>query len=178
MKWVLIAIGALFLLVSIMGIVGALLSKKHSVAVRSRFRASPSAVFRIITDFAKLPEWRSDVKSVEILPPSPGGHAMYREFGKHGKITYEIVESVEPERLVARIADVGLPFRGAWTFSIESDPAGSRVTITERGEIDNPIFRFLSRYVFGQSGTLVAYLRGLGRKLGEEDVTPEVVESE
>ncbi len=32
--------------------------------------------------------------------------------------------------------------------------SGSRVTITERGEIYNPIFRTLARFVFGYTSTM------------------------
>ncbi len=28
------------------------------------------------------------------------------------------------------------------------------LTVTENGEVDNPLFRFLSRYVFGHTGTM------------------------
>ena len=42
--------------------------------------------------------------------------------------------------------------------------SGTRVSITERGEVYNPIFRFLSRFVFGHTGTMETYLRDLARK--------------
>ena len=42
-----------------------------------------------------------------------------------------------------------------------------RVTLTEAGEIYNPIFRFMARFVFGYSGTIEAYLKALHAKFGE-----------
>lgn len=48
---------------------------------------------------------------------------------------------------------------------------GALVTVTERGFVRNPIFRFLARFVFGYSSTLDAYLKALGKKFGE-DVSP------
>jgi hypothetical protein len=45
------------------------------------------------------------------------------------------------------------------------------VTITERGLVGNPIFRFVSRFVIGQTATMDSYLRALGKRFGEE-VTP------
>jgi hypothetical protein len=45
------------------------------------------------------------------------------------------------------------------------------VTLTERGWIANPLFRFLSRFVFGYYRTQEGYLRALGKRLGET-VTP------
>jgi hypothetical protein len=70
-----------------------------------------------------------------------------------------------------------LPFGGRWEFDIT--PAGadaSRVTITERGWVSNPIFRFVSRYVMGHTASLEAYLRALGKQFGSEP-TPTVVAS-
>ena len=42
------------------------------------------------------------------------------------------------------------------------------LTITENGEIYNPVFRFVSRFITGQTSTIDEYLRALGRKLGVE----------
>jgi hypothetical protein len=41
------------------------------------------------------------------------------------------------------------------------------LTITERGQISNPVFRFMARYVFGYHATMQEYLASLGRKFGE-----------
>jgi hypothetical protein len=52
-----------------------------------------------------------------------------------------------------------------------TEPNGSRVRITERGEVRNVIFRFMARFVFGYTATMETYLKDLGGKLGET-VTP------
>ena len=54
-----------------------------------------------------------------------------------------------------------------WTFELAADADGTRVTLTERGEVDNPIFRFLSRFVFGQTGTIDSCLRALEAKFAQ-----------
>jgi hypothetical protein len=92
---------------------------------------------------------------------------MWRETDKHGQtITYEAIESIPPHHLVTRIADPNLPFGGTWTYEIV--PAGSSctLTITENGEVYNPLFRFVSRFIMGQTATLDAYLKALNVKLG------------
>jgi hypothetical protein len=38
--------------------------------------------------------------------------------------------------------------------------------ITEHGEIYNPIFRALARFVFGYESTMIAYLDALKKKVG------------
>jgi len=76
------------------------------------------------------------------------------------------VERMEPPRvLVARIADPKLPFGGTWTYEITPDAGGSRLTITENGEIYNPLFRFMARFIFGYEGTIQSYLSSLEKRL-------------
>ena len=36
------------------------------------------------------------------------------------------------------------------------------------GEIYNPVFRFMSRFVLGQTRTMGAYLRALGKATGQD----------
>jgi hypothetical protein len=67
---------------------------------------------------------------------------------------------------VTRVADPDQPFGGTWTFDIGPDSGGARLTITERGEVYNPVFRFIARFVFGYTATIEGYLRSLREKLG------------
>ena len=78
---------------------------------------------------------------------------------------YEIVLDEPAKRLISRIADKSLPYSGSWTYDLEPVPEGTRVTITENGEVPNPIFRFLSKYVFGHTKTMETYLTDLQQKL-------------
>ena len=159
------------LLVVILGIVGVgvMLPKAHVVARTITLHQTPEAVFAVMSDFKNAPTWRPDVQSVELLPPE-GGAVRFREKSTNGVITYEVVESKAPGRLVTRIADPGLPFGGKWIYEISSEPGGCRVDITERGEVYNPVFRFVSRFVLGQTRTLDNYLRNLARHFGENAV--------
>jgi len=52
-------------------------------------------------------------------------------------------------------------FGGTSTFEIGPAERGSTLTITERGEAYNPIFRFVSRFVMGHHRTIDAYLSRL-----------------
>ena len=114
---------------------------------------------------------------------------------RHGSdaVTYRVEASEPPRRRVVRIADTNLAYGGTWTYDVTLVvPAGTaapvastaaagegadaapltQITITERGEVYNPIFRFMSRFVFSHHATIDAYLTALGKKLGEP-VTPE-----
>jgi Polyketide cyclase / dehydrase and lipid transport len=155
-------VGAAFMVV----LIGFLLPKQHVASRAIALRRKPADVFQLISDFQAAPSWRSDVKQIELLPPSEG-HIRYREKGADGTITMEIVESNPPARMITRIADKGLPFGGIWIFDISPTVAGCRLNITERGEIYNPVFRFVSRFLMGYHRTLDAYLQNVSRKFEE-----------
>ena len=164
MKWVLIGVGILIVVVAAAAAIGAMLPKNHLASRTSRFRQPPEAIWAVITGPV---DWRPDIRSFEKLPQRDG-HRSWREIDKHGQaITYESVEETPPRRLVTRIADPKLPFGGTWTQEIAPDPNGAVVTITEAGEIYNPIFRFMARFVFGYNGSIDAYLKALHAKFGE-----------
>ncbi len=111
--------------------------------------------------------------TIELLPDA-GGRVAWRETGKEGQISYRFTERTEGERLVTRITDEGLPFGGGWEFDLQPEKQGSRLTITERGEVYNPIYRFVSRFFIGHTSTMEAYLTDLGKAL-DDPVTPRAI---
>jgi hypothetical protein len=164
MKWVLIVTGALIVVVVVVAVIGAMLPKNHLASRSSHFGQPSEAIWRVITG---PPDWRQDIRSSEQVPPRDGRRS-WKETDKHGQvITYESLEETAPHRLVTRIADPKLPFGGTWTQEIVQDATGCRLTITEAGEIYNPIFRFMARFMFGYSGSIETYLKELHAKFGE-----------
>jgi hypothetical protein len=164
MKWLLIAVAVLAAIVGAVALIGAMLPKSHLASRSSRFPQPPQAIWDVITG---PPDWRPDIRASEKLEPREGRRT-WREIDKHGQaIIYQSVEETPPRRLVTRIADPKLPFGGTWTQEINPDPNGSVLTITEAGEIYNPIFRFMARFVFGYSGSIDGYLKALHAKFGE-----------
>jgi hypothetical protein len=165
MKWVIFAGGTVFLLVALMALIGALLPVRHYAARKARIGQTPEAIYSVL---AGPSGWRMDVKASGALPEK-NGRKQWWEQDKHGqKIAYELVEDSPPTRRVVRIADAGLPYGGTWTVEIAPQAAGgSEVRVAEAGEVYNVFFRFLSRFVFGYTGSIEGYLRDLGKKFGE-----------
>lgn len=174
MKWILLVLGGLMGLVALVVIVGMLLPVGHVASVRVRLHQSQEAVWKVLTDFENHPSWRSGLTKMERLSDRDG-LAVWREEGKFGPLTYEITEQQPSERMVTTIADPGLPYGGSWTYEIAPEGEGCSVTITERGEVKNPVFRFMSRFVFGHHATAEAYLGDLAGRFGEE-ASPERIE--
>ena len=158
LKALFIAVAAIAFLVLIVAIAGYALPKAHVASRDARLAAPPERVFAVLTDVDRYPAWRSDVRTVEVIAREP---LRWREHGSNGAITFEAQESRAPTRLVTRITDTSLPFGGTWTFALSAAEGGTAVTITENGEVYNPIFRFMSRFVFGHSATVERYLSDL-----------------
>src|SRR5688572_7850113 len=109
LKWLLVVILGLVAIVSVVALVGTFLPKGHRASRTMVYRAPPARVFATISDFARFPEWRSDVKAVELLGDDGRGQR-FREHGAHGVVSYR-VEVREPDsKLVTRIDDPSLPF--------------------------------------------------------------------
>ena len=165
MKWLLVLVLGLGVLVAIVAIIGTQLPQNHSATRRAEFAVPPDAVWRAITDVQAFPSWRSGIKSVSKLPDR-NGRTTWVEESRSGRMTLTVDQSDPPRRLVLRIADPDLPFGGTWTYDIAPVAGGSSLTITENGEIYNPLFRFMARFVFGYEATMTSYLASLEKHFG------------
>ena len=166
MKWILF-IGFSFLcFLAVIAGVGFMLPKGHVASRHMQLHQTPETVYALI---AGPSTWRKGVKKYEPIPETKS----WREFdGYDQAITYEQVEAIPPRLLVTRIADAKLPFGGTWTYELTpiangADLRSTDLRITEKGEVYNPVFRFLSRVVFGNSATIEKYLRETAQHFGE-----------
>jgi hypothetical protein len=149
MKIVLVIVALLVAIAIVIYIIGSRLPVHHVVTRSAELNAPQQQVYALIRDVAAAPAWRSDVKRVEIISP-----AQFREHGEHGAVTYDIIDDVPPRTFVTRIADRNLGYGGSWTWEVAPSGAGTRLTITENGEVTNIFFRFMSRFVFGHTATI------------------------
>lgn len=164
MKIALIVIGVLVLLILAVVGIGYSLPVKHTASRVASFHASPERLYSLIVG---PQNWRPDVVKCE--PVSGNGGNFQRETTRNGDtITYELLDLDPPRSLKRRIATTGLPYSGTWTFSLQPSGGVTIVRITEDGEVYNPIFRFMSRFILGQTATIDAYLRALGKATGED----------
>jgi uncharacterized protein YndB with AHSA1/START domain len=163
MKVLLLAAAVLVLIAVVIAAIGAMLPVQHVASRSAALAASPETVWRLITDVDGFPKWRPEVKSVERLPDRDG-RAVWVEDTSSGRITLAVDRAEPPGLLVLRIADPDLPFGGTWTYELSPDGSGTVLRITENGEVYNPVFRFVSRFVFGHEGTIAGYLAALEKR--------------
>ena len=167
MKWLLLVVVVLIALIVIMAVIGALIPRDHVAGSSITLHQPSDSVWRVVRDQDKVPEWWPAMRA-SVHRVGPDGRDRWEQSLSGNKMTFVIDVDEPPRRLVTRIEGApGAPFGGTWTFEIAPDGLGTRVTVTERGWIANPIFRFLARFVFGYYRTQEDYLRALGKRFGE-----------
>jgi hypothetical protein len=144
MKWLWIVLGSLAGLIAVVVMIGAMLPVNHVASRRARFRETPEQIWPSLSPGVSQQRFRQD------------------------DVNYEVVEATPNRRLVTQITDKNLPYGGSWIYEIEPEATGSILRITERGDVYNPFFRFISRFVMGHTATIDTSLRALGKKLGED----------
>lgn len=173
MKWVLIVIGALLGLVALMTLIGASVPRDHRATSTITLHQAPDSVWKVIRDFGGIPAWWPAIKE-SLRQADKDGHEVWRQKMSGWDVPLLVLESAPPRRLVTQIdTSAGTAFGGTWTYELvpDSGGGGTKISVTEAGWIGNPIFRFLSRFVFGYYGSLDGYLKALGKHFGE-DVRP------
>jgi len=155
LKWVLGIVGAIIALVAIVYGVGASLPQDHVAHVERVIPQPIDAVAARIRDVRAYPEWRN----VELADVAESDGAItYVEIADGDRIAYRRTEP-EPGRVfVSVITNETLPFGGQWTFTLTTEGANTRVAIEEAGVVRDPLYRFFSHFIFGQTSTMEQYL--------------------
>lgn len=159
---VIYAAGGLAFLLAAIYATGALLPREHVAAVTEDYAAPPERIWATITDAERFTEWRSGLKKVEVAGERITEHASF------GPMSYRFVNATPPHRVTTDVDLAGAEergFAGSWTFEIAPQGSGSRLTITERGQVFSPVFRVMARFVFGYESTLRQYHKDLAKRL-------------
>lgn len=164
MKWLIRIVAAIVVAVVLMAAIGMALPAGHQASRSAEIPAPPAAVFALIRDVERYPQWRSGVTAVTVLD-NTNGLPRFNETGEFGPIIFRMERADAPTFLRTRIDDSHQPFGGTWTFVLVPGATGTLLTITEDGEVYNPVFRFLSRFVFSQTSTIETYLEDVRRRL-------------
>ncbi len=162
--WTVRVVGVVAAVVSLMALIGLALPVGHQASRSADIPASPAEVFALIRDVERYPQWRSGVTDVAVVDRTTE-LPRFRETGDFGPIVFRMEQADPPTFLRTRIDDPDQPFGGTWTYVLVPAAGGTRLTITEDGEVYNPLFRFLSRFVFSQTATIETYLDDVRTRL-------------
>jgi len=163
MKWILVIGLTIAAIVALAALIGSQLPRSHHASREQTLAALPEAIWTAITDIESFPSWRNDIKNAHRLPDRDGRPAWVEE-GRSGRMTFAVERIEAPRLLVVRIADPDLPFGGTWTYEITPAADRTRLRIVEDGEIYNPLFRFMARFIFGYEGTIATYMAALEKR--------------
>jgi hypothetical protein len=174
--WVGVGLGCVVGFLATIALVGCFLRRYH-VAARSLLSVQPvEEVWKVISDFPATPSWHPEIKKVEPVPDARG-RAVWRETDRRGySVLLETVTSEPPRRLVRAIADEDGPFSGQWELDLVPAETGCWITLTERGQVANPFFRFMFRLFMSTTLYIEMYLRALAVKLGDAPVLYDPLE--
>jgi hypothetical protein len=136
MRWVLFALIGIVVLVAVMAIIGARLPREHRTTRTVKLPRPPADVWTAVTRNAST-----------------------------ASVPVDVLESTPPLRLVTRVKESERNFGGTWTIDIAPMDGGSALTITEDGWVANPVFRFISNYVIGQTATMDGLLKNVTKEL-------------
>jgi uncharacterized protein YndB with AHSA1/START domain len=148
--------------------VGSALPREHEAMRSAVINAPMHLIYPVLVTPESYPEWRSGLTRVDRLDSD-----RFVEHGADGPIRFRILERHPPERLVIAVDDPDQVFTGTWTYELMADErggAGTRVRITERGAVPNPVFRAIATIFMSPGGTMETYLKDLARRFGHEAV--------
>ena len=149
-------------------LVGGMATPRHHVASRTiLLRAAPESVWQLVRTVTDYPDWRDDIQSVTSAGDSDG-QLRWTEVGRQQSVSYRATVDEPPNRFASQITDDDLGYSGEWQYVITATESGTRLTITETGQVGNPVFRFFGTHFVGFTRGIDAFLRDLAVQLGEE----------
>ena len=167
MKKLIIGMGVLVAVVTLGTVVPGLLMDGTHVSTRTAdYGVPPEELWPVITDWQGNAAWRSDVDRVEVIESREESLVVFH--GPQGRLPVRVTQMEAPERLVTQIADPELPFGGTWTWDLEPHEGGTRLVLTEHGEVYSAPMRTMAALFMDVTATQDAYLTELGEALGEQ----------
>jgi uncharacterized protein YndB with AHSA1/START domain len=162
MRWIRIALISVLGLAFLAVLIGMLRPASHTARTQAAYRVPPEEVWAVIADFDRWSEWNPEIERVERLPDREGRTAL-RVTGTWGDATSEVTVEEPPSRMVTAM-DAG-SFRGRWTYELAAAGDGTLLTITEEGEVGNPLLRTMMLF-HDDHATMMAFHRALASRLG------------
>ena len=152
-SWVLRIVAVVVVVAAALLAAGLLLPREHVAASAVILRQPPESVWAAVRDLGGLPRWWPEVAVSERVADAAGREVWRQEMSGFA-MTLIVTDTAAPRRLVTAIdAPPGAAFGGTWTYELTPAEGGTRVVVTERGWITNPLFR------------VMAHLGGLHRSL-------------
>ncbi|MCA3560955.1 MAG: SRPBCC family protein [Aestuariivirga sp.] len=162
MKTAIIVVAGSILALGGVVLIAGLLLPRTTEANRSVVLPVPvERVFAKVADAAGQANWRSDIGRIEM---ASDGQNWVEQTSDGDRIAFRIEESLPNERFaISYVSARG--FNGEWTGRFTPQGEGTRLEVTERVTIPNPVFRLIGRLVAPPGSHTDLYLADLGKAL-------------
>lgn len=132
----------------------------HTASGSEIIKAPLADVFALEADIKKRPEWMEQVKEVRDYKEGENGTASWLEVWNDGnEFDMKLAANAKDKMLRFEIRDRNEVFNGSWTLDFEAVEGGTRVTITEQGNIPNAFVRGMFHLVASPDDTLKQHLQ-------------------
>jgi uncharacterized protein YndB with AHSA1/START domain len=129
--------------------------KGHAEVIIS---APREQVFALLADPRRTPEWRTEVEAIHDYRETGNGLAAWTEVSGGAELDLRISERVDNERIVIVVDDEFAHYRGEWVFTFSDHEGGTRLAVTEAGEVPNPFIRGMFHLLANRDKTQQAHL--------------------
>ncbi len=158
-------VAGLFLLLAV---AAGLADPAHRGVVHEVFPAAPATIWGLLTDTERHSLQRHEVKSVEMLAPNAAGFPVWREnTGPTGDILLQVTGMIPERILKVEMLQSDFGMTGTWTFLLEAEGAGTKVTIVENSRTDGWLMRGILALI-GRNGNLGLQLRTIHQRLSSQ----------
>lgn len=141
---------------------GVLLPATRAGSAEATFAATPDRILDVMRDVARQPEWRRNVRSVEMLEDG----AWVETTTRGERLTFSWIPDAQADLALRFASPSG--YDGVWRAYFLPSAAGTHVRIEERVGLDGAINRIVSYIVFDPGQFSRAYLEDLETRLRSE----------
>jgi len=167
-----------------MGLVGSVIGtyvygssqpEEHEVLAYVDVPVSVDEAYALLSDLEARPSWRPRVDRIGRIHDDGEGRQVWRELDHGGdRFDLKVMALTPPHEVVfATASPEQIGYDAVWTWHLRATDTGSLVTLTEVGEIDNPLWRGIFYLRSGPEETVLSELQLLSTRFGGgEPFTP------
>lgn len=172
MFWIARILAVVALIAVLMYGVGLLIPAERSVSKTTIIDAPPNRVYQTMTEIERQPQWRSDVRNVQV--ESRDKLWAWNETRDDGAVVHIEERVKDPAKRYEIEFHDSSGVHGSWVAEFEaSNEDRTKLTCTETRIIDQPFFR-LPALVMSNGGTDIdVYLGDLNREAAGDDEKPK-----
>ncbi len=164
MRILFFVVAGMFVLVGLVAVAGLMMPRDHVARSSVALPATSDSVWEAVRTLGAMPAWWPEVQRMTF--DSTRADESWLMENRFGVMRLTVTGESPGRMLMTRLEDSsGGSFGGDWSYELDAMEGGSRLTVTERGWVGNPLFRVLLR-LGGPHRTIDGYLRALARRFG------------